>query len=200
MKSLNNDTTKSFFDPLGGMRDKLEVVSNVAILTSKLIELQEQLKLKEMNKEAIIEIDGKRHRVTIHEAIEDKINRWRAEEHGEYWGIDVDGNIGVEVETLTIVDDYQHLTRNYFQTKEEAKHELHRIKTVSKIRDRIEELNDGWAPELSERSFWVCINKNHFYVSANMTLSRPKWMYFKSEEIGETLIKEFGDDLKLLFE
>ncbi len=155
-----------------------------------------------MDKEAIIEIDGKRHRVTIHEATEGKVKRWRANKDSSYWRVSNRGNVMPYYEFYDAFSDWGIQTRNYFKTKEEAEHELHRITTVNKIRDRIEELNDGWVADVTDVKYYV-VNTFTDGISVrgcNNFLSAPKWMYFKSEEIGKTLIEEFGDDLKLLFE
>lgn len=154
-----------------------------------------------MDKEAIIEMDGKRHRVTIHEPIEEKLEKWRAEKGGKYWY--ASGVVDFHNEIGDDIDNHHHLTRNYFQTKEEAERELHRIKTINKIRDRIEELNDGWVAGDGDGYMWyfeLTKGGNIDCECYKNFICRPKWMHFKSPQISKTLIEEFGDDLKLLFE
>jgi hypothetical protein len=154
-----------------------------------------------MDKEAILEIDGKRHRVTIHEAIEEKPKRWRADRGGLYYVAEV--GVAQYTESGTSVDNLNFQTRNYFRTKKEAERELHRIKTVNKIRDRIEELNDGWEVGDGDGYVWyfeLTEGGNIDCECYKNLICCPKWMHFKSSAISQTLIEEFGDDLKLLFE
>lgn len=186
--------------PIPKQIDKAEIKIPPIRYNSLIDDLWKTKTPKQMDKEAIIEMDGKRHRVTIHEAIVEKPKRWRAEKDGKYWHVSNSGRIATETETNHSVDDFQYLTRNYFQTKEEAEHELHRIKTVNKIRDRIEELNDGWWPDDSSWHIELTSDGDVSYDSCGSYVYCSRWKLIKSPEVGKTLIEEFGDDLKLLFE
>ena len=75
--------------------------------------------------------------------------------------------------------------------------------TRNNIRKRIKELNGDWnfSIDHSETETFKCIGVVRGNVSV-VHLSRDAleyWKYLKNEEVGHKLIKEFGNDLKVLF-
>ena len=153
------------------------------------------------NRKAVIEIDGVKYSVTIHEKVEEKTaKRWRAENGGEYWFLNTLSEIICSEEDNQNSDNFRYASGNYFKTKEEAKRYLNYILTRQKVKDRIAELN---ALEDGE----------HGYIQFNRTLATESsseikyafvedWKLIKSEEMAEQLEQEFTEaELKLaLFE
>jgi hypothetical protein len=129
--------------------------------------------------------------------------RWRNANDDDYYYLDDYGHIENCEESLDGVDDHRYNIGNYFETEEEAEAYRDKLIKVQAIKDRITELNEGWEPEFKGD------NPNYtFYMDGDninieewcFAQNSPKWVYFKSREIGEQLMQEFGGDLYLLFE
>lgn len=131
--------------------------------------------------------------------------RWRAEERSYYWLVGDCGEICQIQEDTHKFDDWMYLTRNYFKTKEEANEKSAQIKKKYEILDRIAELNGNWTPDWgnsNKNEYGLCYNyisKTFEVLSTFCIQEMPDEYHFKSDQIGEQLIKEFGDDLKCLF-
>ena len=88
-----------------------------------------------------------------------------------------------------------------FKTKEEAeKYDKERI-LLFKLRKWAEEHNGGWTPNWkeSDNKFFICYfhNSGSFHVKDTWHANDfHKLPYFKSEEIAEQFIEEFGDEIK----
>jgi hypothetical protein len=131
------------------------------------------------------------------------VKRWRNFHDDDYYYLCDYGHIENCEQSLDGVDDHRYNIGNYFETEEEAEAYRDKLIKIQAIKDRIAELNGGWEPKFK------CNNPNYaFYMYGEnihiegweFAQNSPKWSYFKSQEIGEQLMKEFGDDLFLLFE
>ena len=89
-----------------------------------------------------------------------------------------------------------------FKTKEEAEQfDKERI-LIKKLKDWGKKYNDGWTPSWNETSeAKYCVEYNNYpeefivdYYSGIVTFS--KLPYFKSREIAEQFMKEFGEEIK----
>lgn len=93
---------------------------------------------------------------------------------------------------------------NAYRTKEEAERARDIAFAKQRLKSAIEVANKGWVPN------WNCssIKYTFFYETNNNTLSityytftkhQPNWMYMKSKEIAECILKEYKADIKLIF-
>ena len=94
------------------------------------------------------------------------------------------------------------LNGHYFETREEAEQRLKEQKLLFKIKKWAEIHNEGWKPDWSDLdSYKYMITRN----SEDSTLRVRSWSWtdhmsvlpcFKSSEIAEKCIKEFGEEIK----
>jgi hypothetical protein len=130
--------------------------------------------------------------------------RWRNANDDDYYYIGDYGHIENCEESLDGVDDHRYNIGNYFETEEQAEAYRDKLIKVQAIKDRIAELNGRWEPEFKgdNPNYALRIHNDGSLLTTDFYLSQylPKWAYFKSREIGEQLMKEFGGDLYLLFE
>ena len=131
--------------------------------------------------------------------------RWRAEEDGEYWCVNPKGEVVKFYEKDDRFDDYQYLTGNYFQTREEAEHHKARQEAIGRVTHAIIEANEGWVPDwedVREEKYYLYYNyptQNIDYdwmSSYRLTLQLP---YIKSAEIAEKIKCSHEQDLLLIF-
>lgn len=120
----------------------------------------------------------------------------------DYYFLDETGNI---VYKALYSSNYQKKTFIHglaFKTKEEAEqHDKERI-LLFKLHKWAEEHNGDWTPNWNETSkAKYCVEYNNYsrefivdYYSGIFTFS--KLPYFKSKEIAEQFIEEFGDEIK----
>jgi hypothetical protein len=132
------------------------------------------------------------------------VKRWRAEICRSYWYVANNGEIYSAEDNKSNWDNFLYSTGCYFQTKEEAEAYRDKLIRIQAIKDRIAELN-GWSqPKFKgdNPNYALCIHNDGSLFIADFYLFQylPRWAYFKSKEIGEQLMKEFGNDLFLLFE
>lgn len=101
---------------------------------------------------------------------------------------------------------YSHYLRGLaFKTKEEAKRYDKERVLLFKLHKWAEEHNGDWTPNWNETSkAKYCVEYNNYsgefivdYYSGIFTFS--KLPYFKSKEIAEQFIEEFGDEIKEVF-
>lgn len=133
-------------------------------------------------------------------------NKRRRVGHGEeYWVVD-SRDVTSYDEIGDAIDDSYYFQGNYFRTKEEAEAELNRRIKKQAILDRIAYLNGNWFPNWScEDQNWSLYKDNFNDGSFGCTDLRgfqflPSSHYIKSQDAAEQIIKEFGEDLKYLFE
>ena len=135
-----------------------------------------------------------------------EIKRWKPEYGEMYRYVSRKGSIYPCCWENDEIDIFCYNQRNCFKTEKEAQDHLDKLNTIAQIRDRIEELNEGWVPD------WIDLDQNKNYLHKNQKTETFKvdssvwnqnlesWKYFRSVEIGEQLIKEFGAKLNVLFE
>ena len=100
------------------------------------------------------------------------------------------------------IDLYRYNTQNCFRTTEEAEVKRDEDLLKARILDRIDELNEGWVPDWEDSKEKYCP-----YYDYNMKIWVVVWnckhqqhqFYLKSAQACQTLIDEFGDDLKVFF-
>jgi hypothetical protein len=113
---------------------------------------------------------------------------------------------GIAMRSIDIgdsVDQARFDEGNYFLTSVEAEEELKKRQIVTKVKDRIFELNDGWKcdwrDEIQQKYTFSILTREIEIDSYSMLKDRSSLLYFKSREIGEQVLQEFGDDLYYLF-
>ena len=119
-----------------------------------------------------------------------------------YYSIDWNG-VNASTEVGDKIDQARFDEGNYFLTKVGAKEELKKRHIVTKVKDRIFELNDGWKcdwrNEGQQKYTFSILNREIDIDSFYVLKDRSSDLYFKSREIGEQVRQEFGDDLYYLF-
>lgn len=159
-------------------------------------ELQEEIKrLEEQLTELRFKIskskvDDKPYKVEVPEDID------------RYYYVDELGDINLVGDTFHETD-YEGLYQRglAFKTKEEAEQfDKERI-LIKKLKDRAKKYNEGWIPD------WSNFNETKHYITCkkeveefDMNFCRTfrhliKLPYFKSEELAEQFIEEFGDEI-----
>jgi hypothetical protein len=131
------------------------------------------------------------------------VKRWRAEKGRSYWYIENNGVIYSAKDSKSIWDNFFYSTGCYFKTKEEAEAYRDKLIKIQAIKDRIADLNGGWNIKVGLSAAFCFGVEDNFIIVKFISFgikTAPDWMYFKSKEIGEQLMKEFGNDLFLLFE
>ena len=142
------------------------------------------------------------------EALEEKVEKKRyevevPEDIGEYYYVDEFGYINLVLDTFHHTDYKKIYQRGLaFKTREEAEqYDKERI-LLFKLHKWAEEHNGGWTPnwkDLDEEK-WVAMydNKYEFFeiYESRRYLKLLKIPYFKSEEIAEQFIEEFGEEIK----
>lgn len=119
-----------------------------------------------------------------------------------YYYVDEIGSVNLVSDSF-IESDYDELYKRglAFKTKEEAEQfDKERI-LINRAKDWAKKYNEGWKPDWGDFSKY-----NHavtydycekFYVKSYSCVNfLSKLPYFKSEEIAEQFIEEFGDDIK----
>ena len=112
-----------------------------------------------------------------------------------------------KIDFLYFYDDIQYVVERYkkgfcFETKEEAEQHLKESKLIFKLKQWAKEKNAGWEPD------WENIGQSKHYIEIDMNakeftawhtsyISRfTKLPYFKSQEIAQACIDEFGEEIK----
>lgn len=90
----------------------------------------------------------------------------------------------------------------YFNTKQEAEQHLKECKLLFKLRQWAKEKNDGWEPNWSD----ICQEKYFIFYDYyrkklhlsfnNSTSGISKLPYFKTREIAQACIAEFGEEIR----
>jgi hypothetical protein len=119
-----------------------------------------------------------------------------------YYSIDWNG-VNASTEVGDKIDQARFDEGNYFLTKVGAKEELKKRHIVTKVKDRIFELNDGWKCDwrnIDQDKYTFEISEKTLIISCYSNLKdKSDKLYFSSEDIGEQLLQEFGGDLYYLF-
>lgn len=93
---------------------------------------------------------------------------------------------------------------NAYRTKEEAKKAYNKALATEKLRRIAMELNKGWKPNFEsceQRNYFICYvhSTKAFEVIWNDTAQLNNTIYFKSEDIANTVIKAYLHLLKEMF-
>jgi hypothetical protein len=116
-------------------------------------------------------------------------------------------NLKGDSNSFIYTSDYERAYRYglLFKTEEEEREHAKKLETRKIILDRIKELNEGWVAEFSKDD-----NKHHIIYDRDEKCFKPdyymhiqyypKEYYLKSKYLTQQLIKEFGNDLKVLIE
>lgn len=131
-----------------------------------------------------------------------KQGRWRAEKWGKYFFLDTDWEIESYTEDNDSTDNYMYSSGNYYQTREDTEFAWNRQIFITKVNDRIDELNDGWVADWDDANepkyfFYFFPAWNEFEINKTyQTTSGTLFKYLPSKDKAQTIISEFGDDLK----
>ena len=120
-----------------------------------------------------------------------------------YYYVDKLGKVHPIGEKLNYYDfEKAYLRGLAFKTKEEAEQfDKERI-LIKKLKDWAEEHNEGWIPdwnEVNEKKHYITLEKEGGFFDMNYCRRYrqfTKLPYFKSREITEQFIEEFGDEIK----
>jgi len=135
-----------------------------------------------------------------HKKEAEKPKRFRAVIGDEYWFINSLGRILSETENGSPIHDWRYKTRNYFQTEEEAQHELDRQNAVAELRDLIEELNESW------KVGWDSVSQAKYYIAFDHAGSRffteklymlqytDNWKYLEKGEYLPIILERLGEE------
>ena len=119
-----------------------------------------------------------------------------------YYTIDIDGSIEELYSYTHEIRVVFYLRGLAFKTKTEAEQHFKKSILLFKLHKWAEEHNGGWTPD------WSNFNETKHYITCkkevgefDMNFCRTfrhfiKLPYFKSEEIAEQFIEEFGDEIK----
>ena len=95
---------------------------------------------------------------------------------------------------------------NAFLTKQEAEKEVEKRKAIVRINNRIDELNDWWIPDWDDHYKYNIYYNNNLYAKCykcDFTTYRKEShaiKYMQTEEIAEEIIKEYKNDLDIIFD
>ena len=95
---------------------------------------------------------------------------------------------------------------NWFLTKQEAEKEVEKRKAIVRINNRIDELNDWWIPDWDDHYKYNIYYNNNLYAKCykcDFTTYRKEShaiKYMQTEEIAEEIIKEYKNDLDIIFD
>ena len=120
----------------------------------------------------------------------------------DYYYVDVDG--AIDLVGIYFVETQKEIYDRglAFKTVEEAKQYDKERKLLFKLHKWAEEHNGGWTPNWKdlEEEKWAAMYDNKYKIfeiyENRRYLELLKLPYFKSEEIAERFIEEFGDEIK----
>ena len=128
---------------------------------------------------------------------------WDMKDWDSYYVIDFEWDILSYSYDTTYADDVVS-TWSSFLTREEAAKELSKRKAIVRINKRIDELNDWWIPDLG-----ICYKYNICYdlyakcYKLDFAMYKKRAIiikFMKTEEIAEEIIKEYKNDLDIIFD
>lgn len=107
---------------------------------------------------------------------------------------------------LNVIDkEVKHLYELglYFDTKEEAEQFIKEQTLIKKIKCWAKEKNDGWEPDWDEgNKYYIFYNYSYCEFETSSTVisnNFKKLPYFKTREIAQACIDEFGEEIKEVF-
>lgn len=119
-----------------------------------------------------------------------------------YYTIDIDGSIEGLYRYTNEIRVLFYLRGLAFKTKTEAEQYLKKSMLLFKLHEWTEEHNEGWIPdwnEVNEKKHYITLEKEGGLFDMNYCRRYrqfTKLPYFKSREITEQFIEEFGDEIK----
>ena len=119
-----------------------------------------------------------------------------------YYTIDIEGSIEGLYGYTNEIRVLFYLRGLAFKTKTEAEQHLKKSMLLFKMHKWAEEHNGGWTPnwnDCNETKYFIIFDKLYktFKIDCYARIKPfSKLPYFKSEEIAELFIKEFGDEIK----
>lgn len=130
--------------------------------------------------------------------IKDEVKKpWRAEEDGVYYYVNTCESIGCDDEEQDEVDDYRHLTCNYFKTKQQAYAYKEHLEAVGKLRHKAYELNGGIVDpfEVKDWASIYCSKTNEKYAAMHLSHTVDQEILFKTEKLARQAINELGNEV-----
>ena len=123
------------------------------------------------------------------------INYWQPKGGEQYYYLDYFSNIGI----INRADDGGAETRyRVFKTQKEAEKYAEYVKAEETLRRVIAEANEGWLPDWTnkdERKYVVVLYMDDLKIYKYKTTKyQPNFMYIKSEELAEKLMKEYEEE------
>lgn len=162
-----------------------------------------------MNKQIKINLNGVEVMATVTQEEYDKaypkVRKYGRVKIGEKYFTSQFSDVTKVQDTRDDSDNHNYKIGRYFLTEEEAIKDDERKKARMRIIRRIEELNDGWVPDFEdedEDKFYIVYHHKHHKLSAESIWriqARESCSYLQSMKIAEQMIKEHGDDYKLLW-
>jgi hypothetical protein len=145
-----------------------------------------------------VEVDGVRY---TRDAVKSH-KPWMAKNGGRYYFITgVGGVLGV-TEDDDPEDRFCYLTGNYFKTKEEAEAHKAYLEAIGRVTHRVHELNGEWVADWSKTNKCM-IYYNHikhmFFIDMWSAWQFPFILPYMSEQTAQQIIKEYEDDLKIIY-
>lgn len=139
------------------------------------------------------------------EALEEKIEKKPYEVDypknlEDYYYVDVDG--GIDLVGIHFVETQREIYDRglAFKTVEEAKQYDKERKLLKKLKDWAKKYNEGWTPyweNFREAKYNIAYEYRKFVVSPAFAYQEIlKLPYFKTREIAEQFIEEFGEEIK----
>lgn len=129
-----------------------------------------------------------------------KVGRWKPSKWETYYVDDCSEVCDYKWDNDSI-DKWLYEKWLVYRTEEEAQFARDRKIFITKVNDRIDELNDWWVADWNDSKEWkyyIFVNKNLQNLQINCTseISIPNiFHYMKSSHIAITIIDEFKDDL-----
>ena len=127
------------------------------------------------------------------------INYWQPKGGEQYYYLDYFSNIGI----INRADDGGAETRyRVFKTIEEAEKYAEYVKAEETLRRVIAEANEGWLPDWSNdgslkyKILYRCDLDRLATDSYSVSKLLPNFMYIKSKELAEKLMKEYEAEFK----
>ena len=162
-----------------------------------------------MNKQIKINLNGVEVMATVTQEEYDKaypkVRKYGRVERGESYYTSEFSDAPEYQDTRGGIDNFNYKTGRYFLTATEAIKDIERKKARMRIIRRIEELNDGWVPDFEdedEDKFYIVYHHKHHKLSAESIWriqARESCSYLQSMKIAKQMIKEHGDDYKLMW-
>ena len=123
------------------------------------------------------------------------INYWQPKGGEQYYYLDYFSNIGI----INRADDGGAETRyRVFKTIEEAEKYAEYVKAEETLRRVIAEVNEGWLPDWTnkdEHKYVVVLYMDDLNIfKYETTKYQPNFMYIKSKELAEKLMKEYEEE------